>query len=215
MFQLTSFIRQTMILATAALALTACGQTPVQSHYPLALKLPAQPVRVLQPTAAVTLLLKFKPNTTRNERSLLLSQYNLTVKEILSGLDLYLVVVPAQAPLSLLQNLKADARLSYVESNTVPTNGFLAQPVTRFQALLGKQVELEGIYSDDQSGASLLLAEGESLPLVSQQGQALNALPSLEDRSRVRLIGIVRPALSTPTGATPSVALTPVKYQRI
>lgn len=215
MFQLTSFIRQTLILTTAALALTACGQTPVQSPYPLALKLPAQPVRALQPTAAVTLLLKFKPNTTRNERSLLLSQYNLTVREILTGLDLYLVVVPAQAPLSLLQNLKADARLSYVESNSAPANGFLAQPVTRFQSLLGKQVELEGIYSDDPSGASLLLAEGESLPLVSQQGQALNALPSLEDRSRVRLIGIVRPALSAPSGATPSVALTPVKYQRI
>jgi len=214
MFQMTSFVRQTVLLATTALALTACGQAPIQAAYPLALKLPTQPVRFVQPAAgAVTLLLKFKANTTRNERSLLLSQYNLSVREILTGLDLYLVVVPAQAPLSLLQNLKADARLSYVESNSAPTaqSGFLAQPATRFQALLGKQVELEGIYSDAQSGASLLLAEGEELPLVSQQGQSLNALPSLEDRTRVRLIGIVRPA----KGASPSVALMPVKYQRI
>ncbi len=214
MIQKTSFVFRSLMLAVAALALTACGQTPIQANYPLSLKLPTQPVRFVQPTTgAVTLLLKFKPNTTRNDRSLLLSQYNLNLKEILTGLDLYLVVVPAQAPLSLLQTLKADARLSYVESNSVPAaqSGFLAQPATRFQALLGKQVELEGIYSDEQSGASLLLAEGESLPLVSQQGQALNALPSLEDRTRVRLIGIVRPAL----GAAPSVALMPVKYQRI
>ncbi len=215
MIQKTSFVFRSLMLALAALALTACGQTPIQAHYPLSLKLPTQPVRFVQPaTGAVTLLLKFKPNTTRNDRSLLLSQYNLNLKEILTGLDLYLVVVPAQAPLSLLQTLKADARLSYVESNSLPAaqTGFLTTlPATRFQALLGKQVELEGIYSDEQSGASLLLAEGESLPLVSQQGQALNALPSLEDRTRVRLIGIVRPAF----GATPAVALMPVKYQRI
>lgn len=214
MFQKTSFVSQILLLAAAALALTACGQSPIQANYPLALKLPSQPVRMVQPAAgAVTLLLKFKPTTSRNERSLFLSQYNLSVKEILTGLDLYLVAVPAQAPLAFLQTLKADARLSYVESNSVSAaqTGFLTQPATRFQSLVGKQVELEGIYSGAQSGASLLLAEGDELPLVSQQGQTLNALPSLEDRTRVRLIGIVRPAL----GASPSVALMPVKYQRI
>jgi hypothetical protein len=219
MSKMTSFLRTATTTLLVGMALTACNQVPLQTRSPLAMQLPAQPMRVSQPVNnAVTLLLKFKPNTTRNERSLLLSQYNLVLKEVLNSLDLYLVVVPAQAPLSLLQNLKTDTRLSYAEANTnqaSQANFLTAQPAlnpSRLAALMGKEVELEGIYSSQQPGASLTLSEGDQLPLVSQQGAILSSLPRLEDRSRVRLIGIVRPINS---GTTSPVALMPVKYQRI
>ncbi|PIQ28383.1 hypothetical protein COW36_03865 [bacterium (Candidatus Blackallbacteria) CG17_big_fil_post_rev_8_21_14_2_50_48_46] len=206
-----SVLKSTLPLFLATLTLSACGQ----SLQPTAVRIPAQPIRMVQPVASVSLLLKFKPEISRNEKSLLLSEYNLSLKQNLDAINVYVVLVPPSAPLSLLEKLKADQRLSYVESNSALSRnpGFtLAGQPSRFLTLIGKQVELEGIYTSDHQGASLMLAEGEELTLVSQESRVLETLPGIETRSRIRMKGIIRPFnanLSKP------VALMPLKYQRI
>lgn len=202
-------LKNLMPICLAALALTACGQIT----QPVTLRL-QQPVRLVQPvTPPVSLVLRFIPGTTRNQRSLLLSEYNLSLTQVFEAGELYVVLVPPSAPLSLLTQLKADPRLSMVESAASllhqPDFSLSSQP-SRLLNLLGKSVDLEGIYHTGASGASLILAEGTELDLVNAQGLPLQQLPGLEDRSRVRMTGLLRNGVNST-----SLGLFPRQYQRI
>lgn len=197
-----------LFTSLVGLLLTACGR-PINA--PVALHLP-QPVPLVQPThSPVSLVLRFVPGTSRNQRALLLAEYNLHLLQIED--DLYRVMTPPNAPLHLLAQLKADPRLSMVDSAASwlqkPDFSLSSQP-SPFLKLLGKVVELEGIYHTHAAGASLILAEGDTLDLVNPQGLPLQHLPHVEDRCQVRIRGWIR------HGVTPShVGLFPQHYQRI
>ena len=193
-------LKSTLTLLCVALSLTACGQAvqPVRVQIP-------QPM--LQVQAPLNLVLRFRPDTSRNQRTLLLSEYNLSLQKTLNAGEICVVVVPANAPLSLLATLKADPRLSQVDS-AASQNGFtLAAQPSRLAGLNGRSLTLEGIYSNSH-GASLMLAEGGEVLLVDAQGRVLPALDGIEDRTPVRVSGIVR---NLPVGS----ALQPRAYQRI
>ena len=196
-----SVLKSTLTLLCTALALTACGQAvqPVRVQIP-------QPVHQVQ--APLSLVLRFRPETSRNQRTLLLSEYNLSLQKTVNSGEICVVVVPAHAPLSLLATLKADPRLSQVDSAAASQNGFtLAAQPSRLAGLNGRNLTLEGIYRNSQ-GATLMLAEGGEVLLVDAQGRVLPALEGLEDRTPVRVSGIVR---NLPVGS----ALNPRAYQRI
>lgn len=188
-------------LVLGAVLLNGCQtQSVALPHTPtFQLQQPQLPFKNI--TQPKQVLVKFLPVTTQTDKVLFHTEYNLQTLKIIPEIDVHVMTFLPGAPVASLQLLQNDARIAYIEVNgqvmSNPIKGVfnsMQDDVQSLRRLMGKKVQLDGIYSSTRAGARIHLDNGEQLSLVDENGNVLYSLPNIEEQRKVSIHGVISQA---------------------
>lgn len=165
-------------------------------------------------------LIKFKSGLTKNNIESFHSKYGTKILRIIPGINVYVVETPVDIRAEqLVRFLENDPMVKYAEVNTaIQLNPdaevnpvYTINPVINYEKMIGKQLDINGVYKSSRSGAIISTKDG-NLSIVDLDGTVVINLPGMAESSKVIITGIIKKVKGF--NLTNNVGIMPVSFNK-